>query len=119
MTNSVTAPIFTFTPMAISFSYCADLHLHPNGNFLYGSNRGHNSIVMYAVDQQSGRLTGLGFESTRGEYPRNFSIDARGNFLHAANQNTSNITTYRIGKDGTLTFTGQDYEIKTPVCIEY
>ncbi|MEM6769140.1 MAG: beta-propeller fold lactonase family protein, partial [Bacteroidota bacterium] len=100
-------------------SYCADLHLHPNGKFLYGSNRGHNSIAMFAVSQKSGLLTALGQESTRGEYPRNFALDARGNFLYAANQNTSNITVYRVGKDGKLTYTGRDYEVKTPVCIEW
>lgn len=100
-------------------SYCADLHLHPNGNFLYGSNRGHNSIAMYAVDKSTGLLISLGQESTRGEYPRNFSIDDRGNFLYAANQNSGNITTYQIGADGKLTFTGEDYKIATPVCIEY
>lgn len=100
-------------------SYCADLHLHPNGNFLYGSNRGHNSIAMFAVDKVRGTLTALGQESTRGEYPRNFSIDARGNFLYAANQNTSNITVYRIGDNGQLTYTKQDFAVKTPVCIEW
>ena len=100
-------------------SYCADLHLHPNGDFLYGSNRGHNSIAMYAVDKSTGMLTSLGQEPTRGEYPRNFSVDARGNFLYAANQNTDNITSYRIGTDGKLTFTGEDFKIKTPVCVEY
>lgn len=100
-------------------SYCADIHLHPNGKFLYGSNRGHNSIAMYAVDKTTGRLTPLGQESTRGEFPRNFSIDARGNFLFAANQNSNNVAVYRIGDDGLLTFTGQDYEVMTPVCIEW
>lgn len=100
-------------------SYCADLHLHPNGRFLYGSNRGHNSIAAFAVDKATGLLTALGQESTRGEFPRNFSIDARGNFLYAANQNSNNVTVYRIGADGKLTFTKQDFTVKTPVCIEW
>lgn len=100
-------------------SYCADLHLHPNGNFLYGSNRGHNSIAMFGVDKATGILTSLGQEPTRGTYPRNFSIDARGNFLYAANQNSSNITSYRIGADGRLAFTKEDFKIATPVCVEY
>jgi len=100
-------------------SYCADIHLHPSGNFLYGSNRGHNSIAMYSVDSETGRLTALGLESTRGEFPRNFNISPNGNLLFVANQNTSNITSYRILTDGKLQFLDLDYEIGTPVCIEY
>ncbi|MEM8526242.1 MAG: lactonase family protein [Bacteroidota bacterium] len=100
-------------------SYCADIHLHPNGKFLYGSNRGHNSIAMYGVDTETGKLTILGIESTRGKTPRNFSIGPKGNFFFAANQDSDNITTYQINEDGTLQFLDLDYEIKTPVCIEY
>lgn len=101
-------------------NFCADIHLHPSGQFLYGSNRGHNSIAQFKVDQATGLLTSLGQESTRGEFPRNFKIDAQGKFLYAANQNTSNITTYSIDPNtGLLTFTGQDYKIETPVCIEF
>lgn len=100
-------------------SYCADLHLHPNGKFLYGSNRGHNSIAIFSVDAENGQLTSLGFESTRGEYPRNFSISPNNKLLLVANQNTSNITSYQIGVDGKLTYLDLDYEIGTPVCIEY
>lgn len=100
-------------------SFCADLHLHPTGKFLYGSNRGHNSIAMFSVDENTGRLTSLGQEPTRGEYPRNFAVDARGNYLYAANQNSDNITSFRIGEDGRLTFTGENFKIATPVCIEW
>ncbi|MEL6721349.1 MAG: beta-propeller fold lactonase family protein, partial [Bacteroidota bacterium] len=100
-------------------SYCADIHLHPNGRFLYGSNRGHNSIAMYSVDAETGKLTILGMESTRGGFPRNFNISPNGKLLFVANQNTSNITSYRIRADGTLQFLELDYEIATPVCIEY
>ncbi|MEN0050121.1 MAG: lactonase family protein, partial [Bacteroidota bacterium] len=100
-------------------SYCADIHLHPNGQFLYGSNRGHNSIAMYSIDAENGMLTSLGQESTRGEYPRNFNISPNGNLLLVANQNTSNITSYSIQADGKLQFLDLDYEIETPVCIEY
>lgn len=100
-------------------SYCADLHLHPSGKFLYGSNRGHNSIAMFRIDENTGRLTSLGQESTRGEYPRNFAVDSRGNFLYAANQNTDNIVSFRIGEDGTLAFTGTDFKVETPVCVEW
>ena len=101
-------------------SYCADIRLHPSGQFLYGSNRGHNSIAMYQVDSQTGQLSFIGTESTRGEYPRNFRIGPKGKFLYAANQNTDNITTYEIDLNtGRLKFTGLDYAIETPVCIEF
>lgn len=101
-------------------SYCADIRLHPNGQFLYGSNRGHDSIAMYKVDATSGQLTFLGTESTRGTYPRNFRIDNQGQFLYAANQNSRNITSYRIDNaTGKLSFTGFDFKMETPVCIEF
>lgn len=100
-------------------SYCADIHLHPSGQFLYGSNRGHNSIAMYSVNTITGKLTSLGMESTRGEFPRNFNLSPNGDLLFVANQNTSNITSYRINSDGKLQFLELDYEIETPVCIEY
>ena len=77
-------------------SYCADIRLHPNGKFLYGSNRGHDSIARYAVDTTTGKLTFLGTTSTKGTYPRNFRIAQQGKFLYVANQNSRNITSYTI-----------------------
>lgn len=101
-------------------SYCADIRLHPNGQFLYGSNRGHDSIVLYKVDATTGKLTFLSTESTKGTYPRNFRIDSQGKFLYAANQNSRNITSYAIdATTGQLNFTGFDFKIGTPVCIEF
>lgn len=99
---------------------CADIHLHPNGKFLYGSNRGSNSIVNYIVNQETGLLKHRGISTTLGEFPRNFSISPNGDFLFAANQNSNNITTFKIDKKtGLLEFTGLDFKIETPVCIEY
>ena len=101
-------------------NYCADIRLHPNGKFLYGSNRGHDSIAMYEVNETTGKLTFIGTESTRGTHPRNFRIDAKGKFLYAANQNSRNITSYAIdATTGKLNFTGFDFKIGTPVCIEF
>jgi len=101
-------------------SYCADIRLHPNGQFLYGSNRGHDSIAMYKIEETTGKLTFIGTESTKGTFPRNFRIDAKGNFLYAANQNSRNITSYAIdATTGKLNFTGFDFKIGTPVCIEF
>lgn len=98
----------------------ADLHLHPNGKFLFGSNRGHNSIAGFNVDQKTGLLTANGHESTRGDAPRNFSLSPNGRFLYAANQNTSTITVFSLNeKSGQLTYTEQGFVTGTPVCIEF
>lgn len=99
---------------------CADIHVHPNGMFVYGSNRGHDSIVIYAVDEESGKLTYVGHEPTRGETPRNFAIDPSEEFLLAENQKSGTIHVFRINADtGKLTHTGESAEIPTPVCIKF
>ncbi|MEM9525492.1 MAG: lactonase family protein, partial [Bacteroidota bacterium] len=98
---------------------CADIHLHPSGQYLYGSNRGHNSIVVFAIDQSSGRLTAIEHKGTRGDFPRNFAVSPAGTMLWVANQNTSNVSAFKISdKDGTLRFLW-DYEVPTPVCLEF
>ena len=99
-------------------SYCADIHVSPDGRFVYGTNRGHDSIVIFEVDPGTGKLTVVDYESTRGEFPRNFAVDPSGQFLFAANQNTDNIFTYRIdARTGRLTPTGQEVRTPQPVCI--
>ncbi len=101
-------------------SYCADIHVHPSGRFVYGSNRGHNSIVAFAIDQGSGKLNPIAHESTQGKWPRNFGIDPTGAFLLVANQNTDNVVTFRIDQQsGKLTATGQTIEIPSPVCLKF
>lgn len=101
-------------------SHCADIHVHPSGNFVYGSNRGHDSIAIFAVDQNSGLLTAVGHESTQGKIPRNFAIDPTGAFLLAANQNSDNIVVFRIDQQtGKLTPTGYSVETPTPVCLKF
>lgn len=98
----------------------ADLHVHPSGRFVYGSNRGHNSIAIFGVDEATGTLTALGHQSTLGETPRNFAIDPSGRFLYAANQNSSTIAIFSIdGKNGALTPTGSIIDSPTPVCIKF
>lgn len=100
-------------------SYCADLHIHPSGKFLYGSNRGHDSLVVYALDTNTGKLTLVEHVSTQGKWPRNFAIDPTGQFLLAANQNTNNIAIFRIDTStGKLTPTGKIIEVTQPVCIK-
>lgn len=101
-------------------SYCADVHVHPSGRFVYGSNRGHDSIVAFAVDQGTGKLSLIGHEPTGGKWPRNFGVDPTGAFLLVANQNTDNVVTFRIDQQsGKLAATGQTTEIPTPVCLKF
>lgn len=96
----------------------ADIHVHPNGRFLYGSNRGHNSIVSYKIDEETGELNFLQRTSTEGEIPRNFNIHPSGAKLYVANQNTDTITTFDLNAEtGRLTFTGKSTDTPTPVCI--
>jgi len=101
-------------------SHCADIHVHPSGNFVYGSNRGHDSIAIFAIDQSSGLLTAVGHESTQGKVPRNFAIDPTGIFLLAANQNTDTVVVFRIDQHtGALIPTGQALDVPTPVCLKF
>lgn len=98
----------------------AEIVAHPGGRFLYASNRGHDSIAMYAVDQGGGRLTFLGTEPTRGKTPRNFVIDPTGKFLLAAGQNSHTVTVFAIDQEtGRLEFTGQSLDVPSPVCIRF
>ncbi|MGY5850796.1 lactonase family protein [Salegentibacter sp. F14] len=101
-------------------NFTADIHLHPTGNFLYASNRGHNSIVAYRVNRENGEIQLIDHYATQGEFPRNFAISPDGNFLYAANQNSGNIAIFRINRmDGRLTSHLDPVEVKTPVCIEF
>jgi len=100
-------------------SYCADVHVHQSGRFVYGSNRGHDSIVIYGIDESTGKLTYVDHEPTQGKNPRNFAIDPTGTFLLAANQDSDNIVTFHIDqKTGRLTSTGNVAEVPTPVCLK-
>jgi 6-phosphogluconolactonase len=98
---------------------CADVHVSPNGRFLYGSNRGHDSIAVFAIDERSGQLKPVEHVSTGGKTPRNFIIDPTGTFLLVANQKSDSVVTLRInGRTGKLEPTGQVVEIPTPVCLK-
>lgn len=100
-------------------STCAEVQVSPSGRFLYGSNRGHDSIVYYAIDPSDGRLTLLGHRSTGGKTPRNFTVTPDGEFLLAANQDSGNIVSFRLDPDsGDLTPTGHQIAVPTPVCVK-
>jgi 6-phosphogluconolactonase len=101
-------------------STCADVQVSSSGTFVYGSNRGHDSIVIYRIDQRTGRLAYVGHESTRGRTPRSFGIDFTARFLLAANQDTDAIVTFSIDpKTGRLQATGHVTQVPTPVCIKF
>ncbi len=98
----------------------ADIHVHPTGDFVYGSNRGHNSIVVYAVDRDNGTLTYVEHTPTQGQTPRNFSIDPTGSYMIVANQDTDNLVVFRIDPErGTLTPTGDQWSVSMPVCVKF
>jgi 6-phosphogluconolactonase len=98
----------------------ADIHVSPDGKFLYASNRGTlNNIVYYAIDAKTGRLQRKGQQSTKGKTPRNFMIDPSGNFLLAANQDTDNIVVFKRNRvTGALKPTGGEINISMPVCLK-
>ncbi|MBX7172237.1 MAG: lactonase family protein [Pyrinomonadaceae bacterium] len=99
---------------------CADIHVSPNGKFLYGSNRGHNSIVSYQIDEKTGSLKYLEHISTQGKKPRNFSIDPSRKFLLVANQDSDNIVVFRIDEQtGKLQSNGNIANVPVPVCLKF
>jgi len=96
----------------------AEVRVHPSGRFLYGSNRGHDTIVVYSIDPETGRLTHVENEPTGGRTPRNFFIEPTGKFLLAENQSTDSIVVFAIDpKTGELSPTGHQVEVPSPVCI--
>jgi len=99
-------------------STTAEILVHPSGRFLYGSNRGHDSLVIFAVDARTGKLRYVGHEPTQGKAPRNFAIDPSGRYLLAANQDTDNVVVFRIDANtGKLHATGHSLEVPVPVCV--
>ncbi len=113
-------PLQTLSTLPADFqgeNYVADIHLTPAGNFLYVSNRGHNSLAAYRVNAESGLLEAIGFFPSGGDWPRNFAIDPAGRLLVAANQNSSNLVVYQIGDDGRLAPTGEQTAVPAPVCV--
>jgi 6-phosphogluconolactonase len=98
----------------------AEVQVHPSGKFLYGSNRGHDSIAIFSIDQATGKLTSLGQEPTGGKTPRNFGIDPSGAYLLAENQDSGSIVVLAIDpSSGKLKPTGHTIEVPSPVCAKF
>lgn len=96
----------------------AQIVVHPSGRFVFSSNRGHDSIAVFAIDQESGRPRSMDLVSTQGDTPRNFNIDPSGQFLVVANVNSNNLVSFRIDQEsGQLSPTGYAASCDKPVCV--
>ncbi len=121
--NAAMAEVQTLSTLPKGFSTnntCAEIVMHPTGKFLYGSNRGHDSIAVFAVDRQSGRLTFVEHQSTQGRTPRHITIDLTGRWLLAENQTSDSVIVFALDPDtGKLKPTGQSLTVGSPVCAVF
>ncbi|WP_042168366.1 lactonase family protein [Paenibacillus gorillae] len=97
---------------------CAEITMSADGKFLYGSNRGHDSIVVFAADGETGTLKLVGHVSTEGKHPRHFAILPGGRYLLAANKDTDNVVVFRMESSGLPVYTGYSIELPGPVCVQ-
>lgn len=101
-------------------SWCADIHISSDGRFVYGSNRGHNSIAVFKRDQVNGKLELIETVPVEGNWPRNFAIDPTGQFILVANQKSDDITVFKIDPtSGKLKYTGIKVSNHSPVCLKF
>jgi 6-phosphogluconolactonase len=101
-------------------SACAEMEIHPNGKFLYGSNRGHDSLAVFAIDQENGHLTPVEHVSTQGKTPRNFAFDPTAQWIICTNHGSDNAVVFRVdGITGRLTQTGQPVPVPYPFCERF
>lgn len=107
-------------PNPIKGHSTAEVLVHPSGKFVYGSNRGHDSLSIFQVDEATGKLTAAGNQSTLGQTPRNFAFDPSGNYLLAENQGSNTIVVFKIDlKTGALKPVGEPVSVPSPVCIRF
>jgi 6-phosphogluconolactonase len=98
----------------------ADIRVHPNGKFVYGSNRGHDSIAIFRIDESTGKMTSVGIVPTQGSTPRAFNFEPSGRYIFAANQASNNVVTFAVDPDsGMLTPTGAKADVPKPVCVKF
>jgi 6-phosphogluconolactonase len=101
-------------------SSCAEVQVHPSGRFLYGSNRGDDSIAIFKIDAETGKLTPSGHTPVGGKTPRNFALDPAGNWLLAANQDSGNVVVFKVDAEtGELKPNGQTIKVGAPVCVTF
>ena len=112
--------IFSYSKLQEEYN-SADIHISPDGLFLYASNRwdNENTISIFSINEDNGKLTLIGHQSTYGDHPRNFTLDPTGNFLIVANQVTNNIVVFKRDiKTGLLTKTGKEIKVPRPSCLK-
>jgi 6-phosphogluconolactonase len=98
---------------------CAAVKVSADGKFLYGSNRGHNSIVVYAIDSETGKLTLVQHQDTGGDWPRDFTLDLTGNVMLVANERSNSIVSFKVDKaTGNLAPIGHEVKVHKPVCLQ-
>jgi 6-phosphogluconolactonase len=111
----------TITTLPVGFegrNSTAEIAVSPDGRFLYGSNRGHDSLAVFTIDEDSGRLATAGHVSTGGRSPRHFAMDATGRLLLAANQGSDTITVFHVDPDtGLPAAVGEPVRVPKPVCL--
>jgi len=122
-TSGALTPIQTIATLPSGFdgsNTCAEIRVHPHGRFLYGSNRGHDSIAVYSIDPATGKLSLVEHETEGIKTPRNFNIDPTGTFCLVANQDGGTVVVFRIDpKTGALEPSGHKIGISKPVCIRF
>jgi 6-phosphogluconolactonase len=122
-TNGTLAEFQTVSTLPADFhgvSTCAELLVHPNGKFLYGSNRGHDSLAVFAIDQATGRLTLVETVPSGGKTPRNFAFDPTGKWILCTNHDSNNAVVFRVDETtGRLTQTGQPVSVPSPFCERF
>ena len=98
-------------------NFCADIHISFDGNFIYASNRGHNSIAIFKVEPSDGSLVLVGHESVRGEWPRNFSLTPDGELLVVANEKSNSMVAFKRDKESGLLEFKSIIDALSPVCV--
>ncbi len=120
--QGVFEPLQTLSTLPVDFkgpNLGAEIKIAPSGRFVYASNRGDDSLAIYAVDQEDGKLSIIGHQSSHGTGPRDFTIDPSGALLLVANQDTDTVVTFWINQEsGMLTATGHVAKVPTPVCLQ-
>lgn len=107
-------------PEPVKGNSTAEIQVHPSGKFVYVSNRGHDSLAIFTIDQATGKITAAGHQKTGGRTPRNFGIDPTGQYILAANQSTHDVFVFRVDQaTGQLTQVGSPIKVGSPVCVKF
>jgi 6-phosphogluconolactonase len=110
----------TTLPEETSGNSTAEIQVHPSGKFVYCSNRGHDSLAIFTVDEKTGKLTAAGHQKTLGRTPRNFGIDPTGQYVIACNQATDNVAVFKVDQgSGKLAVVGEPINVPMAVCVKF